>query len=80
MFARPSPTMATPAYRPTTSLDTAGSGSLGSRRRAGSDWTRGGTAVSSERLPRVMVYGWRSATTALPALATIPSFCCTVFA
>jgi len=30
MFARPSPTMATPAYRPTTSLDTAGSGSLGS--------------------------------------------------
>ena len=30
MFARPSPTMATPAYRPTTSLDTAASGRLGS--------------------------------------------------
>ena len=29
MFARPSPTMATPAYRPTTSLGTTGRGSLG---------------------------------------------------
>ena len=79
MFARPSPTMATPAYRPTTSLDTRAA-AVSVARRAGGDWTRGGTAVSSERLPRVMVYGWRSATTALPALATIPSFCCTVFA